>query len=258
MKALTIIQPFAHLIAAGVKRVENRGWPTRYRGPLAIHAGKAKTYNGESVADMARDDDIDPAKLAFGAVVAVVELVECVELTPGGMARDVTPDWAARRFAWLDEHPHREGPVCWVLVNLRRLAVPIPAKGAQGLWDWTPPTELAYADRLDAPTGCCALAVAVLKGVPVVRSHGAFVYDGFGKSPADVAADLRVELGRVPGVAADVRRRLRRAMPDHYPSALVNFAEWAGVSWQAIDPDLGVATAGDVDVLAAGAAEGGG
>jgi len=44
MKALTISQPYASLIASGEKWVENRSWPTGYRGPLAIHAGKGTQY----------------------------------------------------------------------------------------------------------------------------------------------------------------------------------------------------------------------
>jgi len=47
MKALTIRQPWASLIAAGVKTIETRSWSTRYRGPLAIHAGKASVLEGE-------------------------------------------------------------------------------------------------------------------------------------------------------------------------------------------------------------------
>ena len=39
IKALTIKQPWASAIAFGDKRVENRSWPTAYRGLLAIHAG---------------------------------------------------------------------------------------------------------------------------------------------------------------------------------------------------------------------------
>lgn len=39
MKALTIRQPWASLIAHGVKTIETRSWSTEYRGPLAIHAG---------------------------------------------------------------------------------------------------------------------------------------------------------------------------------------------------------------------------
>ena len=40
MKALTVRQPWASLIAAGVKTIETRSWATSFRGPLAIHAGK--------------------------------------------------------------------------------------------------------------------------------------------------------------------------------------------------------------------------
>lgn len=38
MKAITIWQPWASLIACGAKKYETRGWPTKYRGPIAIHA----------------------------------------------------------------------------------------------------------------------------------------------------------------------------------------------------------------------------
>ena len=40
MYALTIHQPWAWAIMAGIKRVENRTWRTSHRGPLVIHAGK--------------------------------------------------------------------------------------------------------------------------------------------------------------------------------------------------------------------------
>ena len=36
MKALSLYQPWATAIALGSKRIETRGWPTSYRGPLAI------------------------------------------------------------------------------------------------------------------------------------------------------------------------------------------------------------------------------
>ena len=41
LMVITIRQPYAELIARGVKRVENRTWSSKYRGPLAIHAGTA-------------------------------------------------------------------------------------------------------------------------------------------------------------------------------------------------------------------------
>ena len=41
MKALTIKQPFATLIAKGDKHYEFRSWKTNYRGEILIHAGKS-------------------------------------------------------------------------------------------------------------------------------------------------------------------------------------------------------------------------
>lgn len=38
MKVLTIRQPYASLIALGVKTIETRSWSTAYRGPLVFHA----------------------------------------------------------------------------------------------------------------------------------------------------------------------------------------------------------------------------
>lgn len=42
MKALTLHQPWASLVALGVKTIETRSWGTSYRGPLAIHAGTTR------------------------------------------------------------------------------------------------------------------------------------------------------------------------------------------------------------------------
>jgi hypothetical protein len=46
MKALSIRQPWAWLVASGVKDIENRTWDTRYRGMVLIHAGKALDVDG--------------------------------------------------------------------------------------------------------------------------------------------------------------------------------------------------------------------
>ena len=42
MKAISFWQPWATAIAAGVKKIETRGWQTAYTGPLAIHAAKRR------------------------------------------------------------------------------------------------------------------------------------------------------------------------------------------------------------------------
>jgi activating signal cointegrator 1 len=40
MKVITVIQPWATLLALGVKKFETRSWATKHRGELAVHAGK--------------------------------------------------------------------------------------------------------------------------------------------------------------------------------------------------------------------------
>ena len=44
MKVLTLHQPWASLVALGVKTIETRSWSTQYRGPLAIHAAAKVVY----------------------------------------------------------------------------------------------------------------------------------------------------------------------------------------------------------------------
>jgi len=41
VKVITIKQPWASLIAEGLKKYEFRTWNTKYRGDILIHAGKA-------------------------------------------------------------------------------------------------------------------------------------------------------------------------------------------------------------------------
>ena len=76
MKAITVRQPWAWAIIFAGKDIENRSWYTRYRGPVAIHAGmgyKTDCFCPEVSARPERED------LEFGAILGVVELVEVVE-----------------------------------------------------------------------------------------------------------------------------------------------------------------------------------
>lgn len=132
MKALTICQPYAELIARGEKPIENRTWATAYRGPLLIHAGKSRSW-------MDDDDELRFPGMAFGAVVAIADLVECKHLHEQA--------WPSR-YRHLQEHEHANGPWCWILENVRRLTQPVPWNGAQGLWE--APAALTLALSADA------------------------------------------------------------------------------------------------------------
>jgi hypothetical protein len=120
MKALTICQPFARLIVVGEKRVENRTWPTGYRGWLAIHAGKSlKWLRGEK----------PTPDMAFGAVVGLAKLVDCLDF------HDIVNSRHDEKYPWLKRHEHMEGPWCWILSDVVRLNEPVPYRGQLGLFD---------------------------------------------------------------------------------------------------------------------------
>ena len=75
MKALSIMQPWAWLIVAGHKDIENRSWPTRYRGPVLIHAGKK--FDG-SRDEWDWPDIARPGGFDMGGIVGQAEIVDCV------------------------------------------------------------------------------------------------------------------------------------------------------------------------------------
>lgn len=126
MKALTICQPYPWLIITGEKPVENRSWPTSYRGPLAIHAGKSRKWlNDDDEARAAAAGD----PLVFGAIVATCILTDCVRI------EDIESGKLHAKYPQLANHAHCFGPWCWVLTDVQRLAVPVPWRGEQGLFN---------------------------------------------------------------------------------------------------------------------------
>lgn len=64
MKAITVRQPWASLIAAGVKTIETRPRPTSYRGRIAIHAGQVWPKQGTVLGDWQVDWGLDPSHRA--------------------------------------------------------------------------------------------------------------------------------------------------------------------------------------------------
>lgn len=159
MKFLTIRQPWASLIAVGAKTIETRPFSTQYRGPLAIHAGKAKPVDIEGRAETwMRPDGLwlaywdgeasQSTPCPLGAVVAECDLVDVVPITeptncPDGdhvcRLRDlvlVTGDKATERNIERQRQfgDFTPGRYAWLLANVRPID-PVPMKGAQGLRD---------------------------------------------------------------------------------------------------------------------------
>lgn len=132
MKALTVRQPWAGLIAYRLKWIETRPWRTHYRGWIAIHAGLANPIAeipgcGHGIVDMLGDlvwmldephedpDDGDLCgfPLVRGAVIATARLVNCVPIVDDGTARNCV-DYRTNRpsagaaYRYDDEHGNEE------------------------------------------------------------------------------------------------------------------------------------------------------
>lgn len=130
-RAISIMQPWTWLIVNGHKDIENRDWQTRFRGPVAIHAGKRKDHGtisdlwagihpvtGESTKlpsgmlslwPRAPDDEF-----AASGIVGVAEIVDCVD-------NSASP-WFVGRYGF-------------VLKNARPVPF-IPCKGALSFFAW--------------------------------------------------------------------------------------------------------------------------
>jgi len=78
MKAISVRQPWAHLIVSGIKCIENRDWNTNYRGPLFIHAG-SHLWEGMSVAEIEKRYHVRiPDDFPRGAIIGIVDLIDVV------------------------------------------------------------------------------------------------------------------------------------------------------------------------------------
>ena len=85
MRALSIRQPWAWLILHGGKDIENREWPTKYRGRVLVHAGKGMTRAEYDDAAWFADPRPGsalvprPESLGRGGIIGSVDIVDCVE-----------------------------------------------------------------------------------------------------------------------------------------------------------------------------------
>lgn len=130
MRALTLIEPWASLVALGLKTVETRSWrpPESLIGDrIAIHASKSREAIEDGTASrlfhLAGLET--PDSWPFGCIVAVAQ-IERVQRTEDARAiisskEESFGNYSPGRFAW-----HFDGIV--------RLSKPLPTRGMLGLW----------------------------------------------------------------------------------------------------------------------------
>lgn len=143
MKAITVKQPWASLIIEGIKDIENRTWPTKFRGRVLIHAGATIAKNAVDVISMIDGElarkiwfDINDKKLPIGAVIGSVEIIDCVINHPS--------IWSEKTTQMSPDNSYN-----WVLANPIKFPEAIPAKGKLSFWDY--PNILAEPEAAVCP-----------------------------------------------------------------------------------------------------------
>jgi len=135
MKALTLLQPWATLVAIGAKKIETRSFGTEYRGELLIHSSKkipdwARKLCFESpFEERLRDAGYNtPESLPLGKILCSVYLWDVQDTRTVGRVATANElafgDYSPGRHAWLF---HGDPMV---------MTPPIDARGALGLWEF--------------------------------------------------------------------------------------------------------------------------
>ena len=127
MKAITIWQPWASLLACGGKRFETRSWATSYRGPIAIHAAKKSVFDALAV--------IATANLVGCHGICEVQKDRTSPRVAGYRDCNRIGTWIVasdREVSFGDWTP---GRYAWELSDMKIIA-PVPVSGRQGLWEW--------------------------------------------------------------------------------------------------------------------------
>jgi hypothetical protein len=141
MKAISLWQPYASAIPLGLKSVETRHWQTSHRGEIAIHAAKRFGPEEKRFAMAERALDRLPARLPFGAIVAVVCLVSI------RTSDELKLQVSAIERLYGNYEPGRFG---WMLEEVRPLTTPVACLGRQGIFNLSPEVEQMVREQIDA------------------------------------------------------------------------------------------------------------
>ena len=129
MKAITILQPFASLIAVKAKTMVTRPDATAFRGSLAIYAASTPvTVRDPYHRSVLMEAGVNLNHLPLGTVIAQCRLVDCWKITAANCP--CYPEYAFSdcKLGWF----------AWMLSEIRMLPEPVPAQGGSDLWNWCP------------------------------------------------------------------------------------------------------------------------
>ena len=126
MKVITVKQPFASLIAEGLKEYEFRTWKTKYRGDILIHAGKGIDKKAIKKFEYLNLD------YPSGCIIAKAKIVDCVYVDQD--LRKVLKEKDEKVYSGVikDNSWERYG---FKIENVEKIE-PIPINGQLGLWNY--------------------------------------------------------------------------------------------------------------------------
>lgn len=122
MKVITLKQPWATLVAEGIKKYEFRSWKTNYRGELFINAGQG--------VDKEAMEKVKHLGLSFPSkrIIASVKLAECYELNDD-LNKIIIEE---KNIAYGDKY--RNG-FAWKLEVIKKINNNHEVSGKLGLWN---------------------------------------------------------------------------------------------------------------------------
>lgn len=135
MDAISVKQPYAWLMATGLKRMQPITWKSELRGVLALHASTGFPESLKRLCTEHKDISgvmcgIKPEQLTRGAIIAVLFITDCVtveSLISGGM----TPYMSHREYAFGN---YRAGRHVLLIEAVRQLNEPVVTDGKKGIW----------------------------------------------------------------------------------------------------------------------------
>jgi hypothetical protein len=143
MRAISLTQPWASLVAIGAKEWETRSWSTSFRGQIAIHAAKGfprdcKDLQYEEPFNSALNRGTRPP-LPLGAIIALATLTACEPTSRFRQEGFTRRDSDTRRYVEISRNEfafgdYGDGRYAFRLENVLALSVPIPCKGALSIW----------------------------------------------------------------------------------------------------------------------------
>ena len=123
MKVITLKQPWATLVAEGLKKYEFRSWKLNYRGEILIHAGKGM--------DLDAMKKFEHLNLSYpkSRILAKVNIVDCIQLNP-----DINKKIISENELVYGHKLDRTG-YAWKLENIEKIEKEETISGKQGIWN---------------------------------------------------------------------------------------------------------------------------